>query len=63
MGRAERRRYDVATTSCCRVSKNNEKVIITGPVNKRNPVELAYTKAEIKLKFVYEKYISFVQNI
>ena len=35
--------------------KNNEKVIITRPVNKRNPVELAYTKAEIKLEFVYDK--------
>ena len=40
--------------------KNYEKVIITRPVNKRNPVGLAYTKAEIKLKFVSEKYISFV---
>ena len=43
--------------------KNNEKVIITRPVTKRNPVELAYNKAEIKLEFVDEKYISFVQNI
>ena len=43
--------------------KNNEKVIITRPITKRNPVELAYNKAEIKLEFVDEKYISFVQNI
>ena len=43
--------------------KNNAKLIITRPVNKRNPVELAYNKAEIKLEFVDEKYISFVQNM